>query len=234
MCTSEAHDTLAGDSPQNLILFLYTGSPVSPGLSSVLQLLTGGSFASFWLTCFCRSLRSWGRRTGNYLKCNRWSHHPLKTIVPSLCKRDAPVTAVTVTTPGLLGSRGVRKQRKCNQMGFSLTSFPGGSDSKESTCSAGDWGSLPGSGRSPGEENGYPLQYSCPDNPMDRGTWRATVHGSWRVKHDWATNTYHFPCVLGDPHRAPQTRAGGLPWSFVLVHDDATSKSAAALSQDQR
>ena len=55
--------------------------------------------------------------------------------------------------------------------------LPGGSDSKESTCSAGDLGLIPGSGRSPGEENGYPLQYSCLENPMDRGTWRAIVHG---------------------------------------------------------
>ena len=42
---------------------------------------------------------------------------------------------------------------------------------------AGDRGSIPGSGRSPGEGNGYPLQYSCMENPMDRGAWRATVHG---------------------------------------------------------
>ena len=55
--------------------------------------------------------------------------------------------------------------------------FPGGSDSKESACSAGDAGSIPGSGRSPGEGNGNPLQYSCLENPMDRGAWRATVHG---------------------------------------------------------
>ena len=53
----------------------------------------------------------------------------------------------------------------------------GGSDSKESACSAGDLGSIPGSGRSPGEENGYPLQYSCLGNPMDRGAWQAKVHG---------------------------------------------------------
>ena len=46
---------------------------------------------------------------------------------------------------------------------------PGGSDGKESACSAGDLGSIPGSGRSPGEGNGYPLQYSCLENPMDRG-----------------------------------------------------------------
>ena len=48
---------------------------------------------------------------------------------------------------------------------------------KECTCSAGDVGSVPGWGRSPAEENGNQLQYSCLRNPMDRGAWRATVHG---------------------------------------------------------
>ena len=47
--------------------------------------------------------------------------------------------------------------------------FLGGSDSKESACNAGDLGSIPGSGRSPGEENGYPLQYSFVENSIDRG-----------------------------------------------------------------
>ena len=55
--------------------------------------------------------------------------------------------------------------------------FPGGSDNKQSACNAGDLGSTPGSGRSPREENGYPLQYSCLENSMDRGAWQATVHG---------------------------------------------------------
>jgi len=55
--------------------------------------------------------------------------------------------------------------------------FPGGSDSKESPCNAGDMGLIPGLGRSPGGGHGNPLQYSCLENPMDRGTWRATVHG---------------------------------------------------------
>ena len=49
--------------------------------------------------------------------------------------------------------------------------------SKESACNAGDPGSVPGSGRSPGEGNGNPLQYSCLQNPMDRGAWQATVYG---------------------------------------------------------
>ena len=58
-----------------------------------------------------------------------------------------------------------------------LWGFPGGSDSKESDCNVGNLGSVPGLGRSPGEENGNPLQYSCLENPMDRGAWWATVHG---------------------------------------------------------
>ena len=51
-----------------------------------------------------------------------------------------------------------------------LINFPGGSDGKASACNAGDPGSIPGSGRSPGEGNGNPLQHSCLENPMDRGT----------------------------------------------------------------
>ena len=55
--------------------------------------------------------------------------------------------------------------------------FPAGSDGKQSAYGAGDPGSIPGSGRSPGEGNGNPLQYSWLENSMDRGTWWATVHG---------------------------------------------------------
>ena len=57
-------------------------------------------------------------------------------------------------------------------------SFPGGSDGKESACSAGDWVQFLGWEEDPsGEESGYPLQYSCLENSMDRGAWRATIHG---------------------------------------------------------
>ena len=55
--------------------------------------------------------------------------------------------------------------------------LPGSSIGKESAYSAGDPGWIPGSGRSPGEGNGNPLQYSCLENPMDRGGWLAAVHG---------------------------------------------------------
>ena len=56
-----------------------------------------------------------------------------------------------------------RPSRECD--------FPGDSDSKASAYSVGDLGSIPGLGRAPGEGNGSPLQYSCPENPMDRGDW---------------------------------------------------------------
>ena len=58
-----------------------------------------------------------------------------------------------------------------------ILGFPGGSEVKASACNVGNLGSIPGSGRSPGEGNGKPLQYSCLENPMDRGAWWATVHG---------------------------------------------------------
>ena len=65
--------------------------------------------------------------------------------------------------------------------------FPCSLVSKRSACNAEDQGLIPGSGRSPGEGNGNPLQYSCLENPMDRGVWQATVHGVARVRHDLAT-----------------------------------------------
>ena len=63
---------------------------------------------------------------------------------------------------------------------MTIISTPGSSDGKETACNArgaGDTGLTPGSGRSPGEENGNPLQYSCLKNPIDRGTCWAIVHG---------------------------------------------------------
>ena len=61
--------------------------------------------------------------------------------------------------------------------------LPGGSDGKAPVYNVGDWGSIHGSGRSPGEGNGNPLQHYCLENPMDRGAWWATVHG---VTKSWA------------------------------------------------
>ena len=69
-----------------------------------------------------------------------------------------------------------------------FTGFPLGLSGKESTCNAGEMGSIPGWGRSPGEGNGNPLQYSCLEDPMDRGAWQAIVHGVTKVRHDLLKN----------------------------------------------
>ena len=73
--------------------------------------------------------------------------------------------------------------------------FPGGSDGKESACNMGDPSLIPGSGTSPGKGNGNPVQYSCLENPMDGGAWRATVHGvtqSWTQPSDFTFTFLHF------------------------------------------
>ena len=68
--------------------------------------------------------------------------------------------------------------------------FPGGSDSKLSACNVWDLGSILGSGRSSGAGNGNPLQYSCLENSVERGAWRAAVHGVTKSQA-WLSN-WHF------------------------------------------
>ena len=68
--------------------------------------------------------------------------------------------------------------------------FPGGSNCKESARNVGDPGLIPGLGRSPGEGNGNPLQYSCMENSMDRRAWQATVHEV--IKSQTGTSSFHF------------------------------------------
>ena len=72
-----------------------------------------------------------------------------------------------------------------------INGFPDDSDGKESSYNTGHPGSIPESGRAFGEGHGNPLQYSCLENPRDRGAWWATVHGSQRVRCDWA-----FMCLI--------------------------------------
>ena len=81
--------------------------------------------------------------------------------------------------------------------------FPCSSVGQESAYNAGDSGSIPRSGRSPGEGNGNPFQYSCVQNPMDRGAWQAIVHGVSRVGHDLVTKP---------PPHAKDTSFGFLLW----------------------
>ena len=70
--------------------------------------------------------------------------------------------------------------------------LPGGSAGREYTYNSGDPGSIPGSGRSPGEGSSNPLQYSCLENPMDGEDWRLRSKRSQRVAHNWATNSQNI------------------------------------------
>ena len=115
------------------------------------------------------------------------------------CSTRLDVTKDTTESPKLNSgsSRGLQV-RKPNSKSFrsnmkylkrstQLYGLPHSSVGKESACNAGDPSSIPGSGRSPGVGNGNSLQYSCLDNPIDRGAWRATVHRVSRVEHNLAT-----------------------------------------------
>ena len=91
-----------------------------------------------------------------------------------------PSRAPGVSSTSSKSSRGVKKSAAKEMKVSATVDFPGGSDDKEIACNAGDLSSIHGLGRSPGGGHGNPLQYSCLENPMDRGAWRAIVHGiSW-------------------------------------------------------
>ena len=73
-----------------------------------------------------------------------------------------------------------------------LKGFPGGLEGKASTCNEGDPGSIPESGRCPGEGNGNPLQYSCLEDPMEGGAWEAAVHGVAKSQTQLSNFTFLF------------------------------------------
>ena len=106
----------------------------------------------------------------------------------------------------------------CFDTYYLVRCFPGGSEVKASACNAEDLGSIPGSGRSPGEGNGNPLQYSCLENPMgggawwatgaweimkNRGAWRAAVHGVAKSR----TGLSDFTFTWWDRQDTPSTRS---------------------------
>ena len=115
-------------------------------------------------------------------------------------------------------SRGSSQPRDRTQVSHIADGFFTSCATREA-CNAGDPGLIPGSGRSPGEKDGNPLQYSCLENPMDRGAWQATIHGVATVGHDLATKL--SPPGLETLNSPPQkrlhsqsSRAVGLPSSL--------------------
>ena len=102
--------------------------------------------------------------------------------------------------------------------------FPGGSEVKASACNAGDLSLIPGSGRSPGEGNGNPLQYSCLENPMDGGAWWATVHGVAKSR-TWLSNfTFTFFFQGQSPFSPNSTTLcwfqNYFKWNFIWSSDN--------------
>ena len=91
-----------------------------------------------------------------------------------------------------------------------MKGFPGGSEVKASACNAGDLSSTPGSGRSPGEVNGKPLQYSCLKNPMDGGAWWAIVHGV--AKSQTRLSNFTFTMKLTSYPQSLKTEFFGESW----------------------
>ena len=92
--------------------------------------------------------------------------------------------------------------------------FPGGSDGKEYACNAGEPGSIPGSGRSPGEGNGLPLQYSCLKNSVDRGAWQSTVH--YTTEGVTLPHFFSLPSTIPLAAPSPSTTSRGLFFALRL------------------
>ena len=101
---------------------------------------------------------------------NEYSRQEYWNGLPFSSSRDLPDLEIEPMSPALQANSLPSENTRI------LTAVSGGSEDKASVCNAGDLGLIPGLGRSPGEGNGNPLQYSCLENPMDRGAWRATVH----------------------------------------------------------
>ena len=81
-------------------------------------------------------------------------------------------------------------------LSLNILNFPGGSEGKVSAYNVGDLDSIPGLGRSPGEGNGNPLQYSCLENPKDREAWKATVQGVTKSQTQLSNFTFTFSLIL--------------------------------------
>ena len=113
----------------------------------------------------------------------------------------------------------LRKGIKSNKMPMHSAGLPRWLSGEEFACQSGDLDSIPGSGRSPGEGNGNPLQYSCLENPMDREAWRGTVHGVAKSQVWWSsthTHTHTHTCSSPSWRHQTLSTAKAAPTSLPL------------------
>ena len=164
-------------------------------------------------------MRLWAAAFGHFLSLGKICliHPPVEFLFPlmgilSLSALHSPVSK-DVIWPGFPHSLG----------------FPHSSVGKESACNAGDPGSVPGLGRSPGEGNGNPLQYPCLENPRDRGAWRAIVHGVAKSQtrlSDLTTTTTNPLAALCLPVHTGLCR----PWSLHTENSTRAWSARAVIS----
>ena len=111
--------------------------------------------------------------------------------------------------------------------------FLHGSVGKEVACNAGDMGLIPGSGRYPGERNGNSLQYSCLENPMDRGAWQATVHGVARFGLDLVTKPpqpYTYTHIYIYIYMYVYTHTYTHTYTYTYISENAMAPHSSALA----
>ena len=121
--------------------------------------------------------------------CDPLDHSPPASLSTGF-SREKCWSGLSCTPPGDLPDPGTEPETPIT----AGSGLPRCSDIKESACNAGNPSSIPGSGRSPGEGNGNPLQYSCLENPMNEEAWQATVHGvakSWTRLSDFISLLNH-------------------------------------------
>ena len=123
--------------------------------------------------------------------CPQRAEHRRDTCKEAALEHQPPVPPGPKRHPAFVREGGRRHFLVCLPFLFEGKGFPGGSVDKGSACKAGDLGSIPGLGRSPRGGDGYPLQYSCLENPLHRGAWRAASMGSQRVDTTGATEHTH-------------------------------------------
>ena len=141
---------------------VFIGLEVSPGRAELLP--QGISYVLWILSCPLPSMSCVAYGTLQFIQMQNWYRMITDT---ELIKTDTNQNWYRIITLRCTISVTL----------LSCVSFPNGSDGKESTCNTGELGSVPEQGTSPGGGHGNPLQYSCLENPMDRGAWWALVHG---------------------------------------------------------
>ena len=159
------------------------------------------------------------QRAGHSSATKRQQHSALQSCV-SFCCQSSDYQVCIHTHPCFFGFPfPLGHHNTLSSVACAVWGFPAGSESKASACNVGDPGSIPGSGRSPGKRNGYPLQYSCPENSMDRRAWQASMFGAHRLFSYHHLSCDSAPIAESLPFSAVQTTTMSVP-NFKFMRSD--------------